>query len=96
MTFADFLLSRLVYNNLYKERGKQMSDAVKKAIQLYKTSKKKIGDFKKWSDKQVTMVRDKMRKIARKNRGKWTLEFYESLQLINKESLKRKLTQKTT
>ena len=72
-----------------------MSDAVKKTIKLYKSSKKKIGDFTKWSDKQVMAIRDKMRKIARKNRGKWTLEFYESLQLINKESLKRKLTQKT-
>ena len=72
-----------------------MSDAVKKAIKLYKGSKKKFGDFGKWSDKQVLAIRDKMRKISRKNRGKWTLEFYESLQLINKESLKRKLTQKT-
>ena len=72
-----------------------MSDAVKKAIKLYKDSKKKLGDFIKWSDKQVISIRDKMRKVSRKNRGKWTLEFYESLQLINKESLKRKLTQKT-
>lgn len=72
-----------------------MSDSVKKAIKLYKDSKKKIGDFTKWSDKQVLAIRDKMRKVSRKNRGKWTLEFYESLQLINKESLKRKLTQKT-
>ena len=72
-----------------------MSDAVKKTIKLYKDSKKKIGDFTKWSDKQVISIRDKMRKVSRKNRGKWTLEFYESLQLINKESLKRKLTQKT-
>ena len=72
-----------------------MSDAVKKTIKLYKDSKKKMGAFAKWSDKQVLTIRDKMRKIAKKNRGKWTLEFYESLQLINKESLKRKLTQKT-
>ncbi|OGI07637.1 MAG: hypothetical protein A3I68_04550 [Candidatus Melainabacteria bacterium RIFCSPLOWO2_02_FULL_35_15] len=72
-----------------------MSDSVKKAIKLYKDNKKKIGDFIKWSDKQVLAIRDKMRKVSRKNRGKWTLEFYESLQLINKESLKRKLTQKT-
>ena len=72
-----------------------MSDVVKKAIKLYKDSKKKMGDFAKWSDKQVLGVRDKMRKVSRKNRGKWTLEFYESLQLINKESLKRKLIQKT-
>ena len=72
-----------------------MSDAIKKAIKLYKTSKKKHGDFSKWSDKNVLNIRDKMRKIARKNRGKWTLELYESLQLINKESLKRKLSQKT-
>lgn len=72
-----------------------MSNAVKKAINLYKGSKKKIGDFSKWTDKQVLGVRDKMRKISRKNRGRWTLEFYESLQLINKESLKRKLIQKT-
>ena len=72
-----------------------MSDVIKKAIKLYKSSKRKFGDFSKWADKGVLKVRDKMRKIARKNRGKWTLEFYESLQLINKESLKRKLSQKT-
>ncbi|MBI3589762.1 MAG: hypothetical protein HY094_00065 [Candidatus Melainabacteria bacterium] len=72
-----------------------MADVVKKAIKLYKGSKKKFGDFSKWSDKNILSIRDKMRKIARKNRGKWTLELYESLQLINKESLKRKLTQKT-
>lgn len=69
--------------------------AVKSAIKLYKDSKKKIGDFNKWSDKQVLGIRDKMRKTARKSRGKWTLEFYESLQLINKESIRRKLNQKT-
>ena len=72
-----------------------MSDSIKKAIKLYKDSKKKIGDFSKWTDKNVLGIRDKMRNIAKKSRGKWTLEFYESLQLINKESLKRKLTQKT-
>ena len=72
-----------------------MADAVKKAIKLYKGSKKKFGDFSKWSDKNILSIRDKIRKIARKNRGKWTLELYESLQLINKESLKRKLIQKT-
>ena len=72
-----------------------MSDAVKKAIKLYKSTKKKLGDFSKWSDKNVIGTRDKMRTTARKNRGKWTLELYESLQLINKESLKRKLSQKT-
>lgn len=72
-----------------------MSDAIKKSISLFKDSKKKFGDLSKWSDKQVIGIRDKMRLGARKNRGKWTLEFYETLQLINKESLKRKLTQKT-
>ena len=72
-----------------------MADVVKKAIKLYKEGKKKFGDFTKWSDKQVLGVRDKMRKLAKKSRGKWTLELYESLQLINKESLKRKLSQKT-
>ncbi len=72
-----------------------MSDTIKKTIKLYKDSKKKLGDFSKWTDKNVLGIRDKMRKIARNNRGKWTLEFYESLQLINKETLKRKLTQKT-
>ena len=72
-----------------------MSDASKKAIKLYKDNKKKLGDLSKWSDKNILSIRDKIRKIARKNRGKWTLELYESLQLINKESLKRKLSQKT-
>lgn len=73
-----------------------MSDAVKKVIKFYKDNKKKYGDLAKWSDKAILGVRDKIRKIARKNRGKWTLELYESLQLINKEGLKRKLPQKTT
>lgn len=68
---------------------------VKNAIKLYKDGKKKHGDLSKWTDKQVLSVRDKMRKTARKNRGKWTLELYESLQLINKESIRRKLSQKT-
>ena len=72
-----------------------MSDNLKGAIKLYKTNKKKIGELSKWTDKQVLGIRDKMRKIAKKNRGKWTLEFYESLQLINKESLRRKLSQRT-
>ncbi len=72
-----------------------MADAIKNAIKLYKGNKKKMGDFSKWSDKQIIGIRDKMRTIAKKNRGKWTLEFYESLQLINKEGLKRKLSQKT-
>ena len=72
-----------------------MADAVKKAIMLYKGSKKKFGDLSKWTDKNIIGARDKMRKIARQNRGKWTLELYESLQIINKESLKRKLSQKT-
>lgn len=72
-----------------------MSSALKGAIKLYKDSKKKHGDFSKWSDKQVLSVRDKMRKVAKKNRGRWTLEFYESLQQINKESIRRKLSQKT-
>ena len=72
-----------------------MADEIKKAIILYKKSKKKFGDLSKWTDTNVVGVRNKMRKIAKKNRGKWTLELYESLQLINKESLKRKLTQKT-
>lgn len=68
---------------------------IKQAISLYKDSKKKNGDLAKWSEKQVLGIRDKMRHIARKSRGKWTLEFYETLQIINKESLKRKLSQKT-
>lgn len=72
-----------------------MADNIKNSISQYKDSKKKLGDYSKWSDKQVISLRDKMRKVARSNRGKWTLEFYESLQLINKESLRRKLNQKT-
>ena len=72
-----------------------MANTIKEAIKLYKGTKKKLGEFSKWTDNHVLKVRDKMRKLARKNRGKWTLELYESLQLINKESLKRKLTQKT-
>ena len=68
---------------------------MEKVTRLFKISKKKLGELSKWSDRQVLSVRDKMRKTARKSRGQWTLEFYETLQLINKESLRRKLTQKT-
>lgn len=73
-----------------------MATDIKSGIKAFKDSKKKYGSsISKWTDKQVLSIRDRMRKIARKHRGKWTLDFYESLQLINKESIKRKLTQKT-
>lgn len=72
-----------------------MGSKLEAAITIYKDSKKKHGDIQKWTDKQLVSVRDKMRQIARTNRGKWTLVFYETLQLVNKESLKRKLSQQT-
>jgi hypothetical protein len=55
----------------------------------------KKGEIKDWSDSQLLKQRDRYRKAAYKNRGKWTFEFYECLQALNKESIKRNLDPKT-
>ena len=48
------------------------------------------GHPSEWTDAFLLKTRDKFRLAARKHRGEWSIEFYESLQEINRESLKRK------
>lgn len=72
-----------------------MGSAIKNSIDFLKQVKKTRGEIPKWSDKLLLFTRDKMRRVGRTNRGKWTLDFYEKLQEVNKESQRRKLTQCT-
>lgn len=72
-----------------------MSSAIKNSIDFFRRVKKTRGEVHKWSNNLVLHIRDKMRRIGRSNRGKWTIDFYEALQIVNKESQKRKLTQCT-
>ena len=44
---------------------------------------------------KVKEYRDKMRKVARNTRGFWSFNFYEMLQNLNKESIKRDLNPAT-
>ena len=62
-----------------------------KLVQDYKKAIKTKGDIKDWTDAYLLKFRDKWRIAARKTRGSWTFDFYEILQLINKESIKRDL-----
>lgn len=72
-----------------------MNGKIKSSIDFFKHIKKLRGEISKWSDNLLLHVRDKMRRIGRSNGGKWTIDFYEALQVANKESQKRKLTQYT-
>lgn len=72
-----------------------MSSDIKNSIDFLKHIKKTRGEIPKWSNKLLLFTRDKMRRVGRANRGKWTLDFYEKLQGVNKESQRRKLTQHT-
>lgn len=71
---------------LSKER-KQLD----KLVADYKKAIKAKGDIKDWTDAFLLKFRDKWRVAARKTRGNWSFDFYETLQLINKESIKRDL-----
>jgi hypothetical protein len=62
-----------------------------KLVDEYKKTIKTKGDLKEWSDAFLLKFRDKWRVAARKTRGHWTFDFYETLQNINKESIKRDL-----
>lgn len=72
-----------------------MSSTIKDSINFFRHLQKTRGEIIKWSDKLLIFTRDKMRRVGRVNRRKWTLDFYEKLQEVNKESQKRKLTQYT-
>jgi len=62
-----------------------------KLVDGYKKAIKTKGDIKAWGDPFLLKTRDQWRLAARKTRGSWTFDFYEVLQLINKESIKRDL-----
>lgn len=64
---------------------------IKKLLDEYKNSLKVKGSLAEWNDSLLMKTRDKFRNLSRETRGTWTLDFYEALQKINKESLKREL-----
>jgi len=64
---------------------------LKKLLESFKESVESKGPIKSWTDSFLIKSRDKYRKAAVKNRGKWSFEFYECLQELNKESIKRNL-----
>lgn len=63
--------------------------ALLKLINSYESCIQSKGPVSKWTDSFLLKTRDKFRLTARDHRGSWTVEFYEVLQELNKESLKR-------
>ena len=68
---------------------------VSKAMDDFKKTSKTKGKIKDWTDTFLLKYRDKMRLVARKTRGFWSFNFYEALQNLNKESIKRDLNPAT-
>ncbi len=68
---------------------------IEKIIDDYKKTFKNKGKIKDWADAFLLKYRDKVRLIARKTRGFWSFAFYETLQNLNKESIKRDLNPAT-
>lgn len=68
---------------------------VAKAMDDFKKTSKTKGKIKDWTDAFLLKFRDKMRLAARKTRGYWSFAFYEALQNLNKESIKRDLNPAT-
>lgn len=66
-----------------------------KLVNIYTKTVDSQGDIEAWTDKHLISLRDKFRVLARKTRGYWTFDFYESLQDLNKESIKRNLKLET-
>ena len=64
---------------------------LQKLVDTYTKAVKAKGDIEEWSDKYLLSLRDKFRVLARKTRGYWSFDFYEALQDLNKESIKRDL-----
>lgn len=60
-----------------------------KLVESFEKLSKSKGPVEEWTDKFLLSTRDRFRKAARKHRGGWNIDFYEALQTINKESLKR-------
>ena len=68
---------------------------VSKAMDDYKKAAKAKGKIKDWTDAYLLKFRDKIRLVSRKTRGFWSFDFYEMLQNLNKESIKRDLNPAT-
>ncbi len=66
-----------------------------KLVMAYNGYLKSKGSIEEWTDKFLLSARDKFRKLSRKTRGQWSFEFYEALQELNKESIKRNLQPST-
>lgn len=62
-----------------------------KLVDTYNKAVNSKGEIQEWTDKYLVSLRDKFRVIARTTRGHWSFDFYESLQNLNKESIKRDL-----
>jgi hypothetical protein len=58
---------------------------------IFKNTLKTKGPLEEWTNSVLKNLRDKFRLAARKTRGNWTFDFYESLQALNKEGIKRNL-----
>jgi len=67
----------------------KVAKALIKLVDGFKKTVKTKGPVEDWTDKFLLSTRDRYRKAARKHREQWSIEFYETLQTINKESLKR-------
>jgi triphosphoribosyl-dephospho-CoA synthetase len=61
-------------------------------VKAYNSYLKSKGSIEEWTDKFLITARDKFRKVSRRSRGLWSFEFYEALQELNKESIKRDLS----
>ncbi len=62
-----------------------------KLVESYVAFIDKKGIVEEWTDAAILRMRDRFRLAARKTRGCWTFDFYEALQILNKESIKRDL-----
>ncbi len=60
-------------------------------LRTYKKTIESKGKPIEWSDSYLLKIRDQFRKTARRFRGIWTEDFFETLQDINRESIKRGL-----
>lgn len=61
------------------------------AVDEFKKAIKVKGSLQAWQDSYLKKFRDKMRSVAKSTRGAWSLDFYEALQNLNKESIKREI-----
>lgn len=80
---------------MVKAKKSKEETLIDKAVDDYKKTAKTKGKIKDWTDAFLLKYRDKMRLAARKTRGFWSFDFYEALQNVNKESIKRDLNPAT-